>query len=226
MARTATKTELSRDAILDRALAVADAEGLDAVTIRRLAQDLGVTPMALYWHVRSKDELLDAMGDRLYADLSYDIGPDAPWDERLGAVMRTLVDALRRHPACLELAYRRILACPEGLAITEYTLRLLREQGFTPRQTANLAMHALQSAVTLVSGEPGTGQGSPEEQAATLEQKRAALTALPDDQYPYLREMADDLLQCDDVDEYYDFNIGLFVAGARASLSTGVTPAR
>src|SRR5579875_3322686 len=98
MARTAAKAELSRATIVDRALEVADSEGLDAVTIRRLAQDLGVTPMALYWHVRNKDELLDAMGDRLYASLSYDTGADAPWDEQLRAVVRALVDALRQHP--------------------------------------------------------------------------------------------------------------------------------
>ena len=51
------------EAIIDRALALADREGLDAVSIRRIAQDLGVTPMALYWHVKNKEELLAAMGE-------------------------------------------------------------------------------------------------------------------------------------------------------------------
>src|SRR5580704_14285830 len=66
MTKTATKSELSRLAIVDRALEIADAEGRDAITIRRLAQDFGVTPMALYWHVANKDELLAAMGDRFF----------------------------------------------------------------------------------------------------------------------------------------------------------------
>ena len=56
---------LSREAVIDHALAVADLDGLDAVSIRRIAQDFGVTPMALYWHVKNKDELLAAMGDRI-----------------------------------------------------------------------------------------------------------------------------------------------------------------
>ena len=51
--------------MIDRALDVADREGLPAVSIRRIAQDFDVTPMALYWHVKNKDELLAAMGDRV-----------------------------------------------------------------------------------------------------------------------------------------------------------------
>ena len=60
---------LSRDAILDLALAVADAEGIDAVSVRRLARELGVTPMALYWHFDDKSALLHALGDRLLGEL-------------------------------------------------------------------------------------------------------------------------------------------------------------
>ena len=58
---------LSRDAILDRALAIADADGVDALSVRRLARELGVTPMALYWHFENKEALLHALGDRLLA---------------------------------------------------------------------------------------------------------------------------------------------------------------
>ena len=60
---------LSRDAILDRALAIADADGIDAVSVRRLARELGVTPMALYWHFAGKEALLHALGDRLLGGL-------------------------------------------------------------------------------------------------------------------------------------------------------------
>ena len=58
-----TTAPLSREAMIDHALDVADTDGLAAVSIRRIAQDFGVTPMALYWHVKNKDELLAAMGD-------------------------------------------------------------------------------------------------------------------------------------------------------------------
>jgi TetR/AcrR family transcriptional regulator, tetracycline repressor protein len=214
------KIDLSRDAIVERALAIADAETLDAVTIRRLGQEFGVTPMALYWHVKNKDELLDAMGDALFADLSYDAGPSATWEDQLAAVVRALIAALRRHPGSRELAYRRIMGCREGLAVTEYTLRLLRTAGFTRRQTADIATHALQTAIMLVSAEPGTEPGySAEETEARLAEKRAGIERLPADDYPYLRELAGDLLACDDPEAFYDFNVHLFVAGTRVTLT-------
>ena len=71
---TAAKSDLSRAAIVERALTVMDTEGPDAVTIRRIAQEFGVTPMALYWHVANKDELLAAMGDALLADVDATAG--------------------------------------------------------------------------------------------------------------------------------------------------------
>src|SRR3954469_751905 len=218
------KIDLSRDAIVERALAIADAETLDAVTIRRLGQEFGVTPMALYWHVKNKDELLDAMGDALFADLHYGTGTDASWGEQLEAVVRALIGALRRHPGSRELAFRRVMACAEGRGVAEYTLRVLREAGFTRRQTADIATHALQTAVMLVSAEPGAEPGySADEAAERTAAKRAAVEQLPADDFPFLREMAADMFDCNDPDGFYDFNIHLFVAGARVTLAESVT---
>jgi TetR/AcrR family tetracycline transcriptional repressor len=221
------KTDLSRDAIVDRALDVADHEGLDAVTVRRLGQEFGVTPMALYWHVKNKDELLDAMGDRLFASVQYATDEDATWDVRLRTVVRGLVEAFRAHPTCVDLAYRRVFACEEGRAMTEYALGVLRTAGFDRGQTASIATRALQTALMLVTSEPGAEPGHSEaEMQEMLAAKRAALEALPADDFPYIREMAGDMLYCDDVDEYYDFNVDFFVAGARATLAAGRRPAR
>jgi TetR/AcrR family tetracycline transcriptional repressor len=220
------RAELSRPAIVDRALDVADAEGLEAVTIRRLATELGVTPMALYWHVKNKDELLDAMGDALFESIdvaAYDTADGAGWTDDLAATVRALVDAFRRHPTCTDLAFRRVLACDAGRRLSEHVLGVLRSAGFSPRQTADIATHALQTAIMLVSGEPGAEPGTTAEEAsARLAQKRAALHALPAERYPFIREMAEDLLQCDDMAGYYDFGIALFVSGARATLAERV----
>ena len=65
----AERTRLTRAVVVDRALQLADADGLEALTIRKLATDLGVTPMALYWHFRSKDELLDGLTERLWGEM-------------------------------------------------------------------------------------------------------------------------------------------------------------
>jgi AcrR family transcriptional regulator len=226
ISKRAAADGLSRDAVVDRALELADAEGLDAVTIRRLGQDFGVTPMALYWHVKNKDELLDAMGDRLFAGLRYDAAPDASWDEQLRAVMHGLAESLRAHPACVDLAFRRVFFAPEGRRVAEHTFALLRRAGFGPRQTADIAAHALQTAVMLVRTEPGAEPGcAPEEVLQRRALKRAALEALPADEYPYIRELADDLLDCDDTGAYYEFGVEVFVAGARSILA-GAAPAQ
>jgi TetR/AcrR family tetracycline transcriptional repressor len=217
--KRAAKDNLSRAAVIDRALELADAEGLEAVTIRRLGQEFGVTPMALYWHVKNKEELLDGMGDRIFQLLRLDYADDGPWDGQLRAVVSALVEALRVHPTCVELTYRRVFACSEGQRIAEHTLGLLRQAGFSVRQAADIATHALQTAVMLVSAEPGAEPGrTEEERAVALAGKRAVLTALPAERFPYIREAADDLLQCEDMQVYYDFGIDLFVTGARATL--------
>jgi TetR/AcrR family tetracycline transcriptional repressor len=226
MAKRAGADALTREALVERALQLADAEGLDAVTVRRLGQELGVTAMALYWHVKNKEELLDAMGDRLFADLRVELPVELPWDEQLRAVVRALVDALRVHPTCVDLAFRRIFASPQGRQIAEHTFRLLREAGFGPRETSDVASHALQTAVMLVRGEPGAEPGrSAEDVRALLEQKRAGLELLPADEFPYIREMAEYMLHCDDMPAYYAFGIDVFVAGARTMLAD-LQPAR
>src|SRR5512135_623562 len=72
-AREADRARLSKQAVVQRALALADAEGLDALTIRRLATELGVTPMALYWHFRNKEELLAGLADQVWGELDTDV---------------------------------------------------------------------------------------------------------------------------------------------------------
>ena len=87
--KTASRPSLSRDVVADRALEIADAEGLDAVTIRRLATELGVTPMALYWHFRTKEDLLAGLADRVLDGL--EVPPrSTDWTADIGAAMRAL----------------------------------------------------------------------------------------------------------------------------------------
>ena len=76
------RTHLSRMTVLDAAIALADAEGIDAVSMRRLAEPLGVVPMALYKHVADKDDLLDGMVDRLIGQFSPGAEADAAASSR------------------------------------------------------------------------------------------------------------------------------------------------
>src|SRR6202007_1735318 len=88
------RERLSRDTIVDGAIALADAEGLDAVTIRRLAQDHEVTPMALYWHFKDKGELLDGIAERLFAGVRLPAPSRKPWPEQLRSILEALSELL------------------------------------------------------------------------------------------------------------------------------------
>src|ERR1700744_1638732 len=73
------KPRLSKRTVTENALKLADADGLDALTIRKLAQHLGVTPMALYWHFRSKEDLLEGVAEPGWGELDLDVDRAAPW---------------------------------------------------------------------------------------------------------------------------------------------------
>src|ERR1700690_4084691 len=92
------RSRLSKRSVVDRGLALADASGLDGLTIRRLAQDLGVTPMALYWHFRSKEELLVGLADRVWSEIDIEIDRTQPLSVQLRGLLESLVRALRAHP--------------------------------------------------------------------------------------------------------------------------------
>ena len=207
---------LSREAVIDHALAVADRDGLDAVSIRRIAQDFRVTPMALYWHVKNKDELLAAMGDRILDAMTLPVTDPTDLEE-LRDLLTSLVDALRRHPGCTSLAMTRMLQCDSGRLASERALNILRDNGFSVRESADLARMALQNAIMLVSGRPGAETTVPQdERDAVLAQKRAALESLPTDRFPYLVECAVALTDCPDEGAYYGAGIDLYLAGVRA----------
>jgi TetR/AcrR family transcriptional regulator, tetracycline repressor protein len=215
---TASRSDLSRDAIVERALSVMDAEGPEAVTIRRIAQEFGVTPMALYWHVANKDELLAAMGDALLAGLNPP-PTTGSWSSQLRAVVESLIEALSRHPAAAELVYPRILVAEPGLRISEFTLALLEDAGFTRDQAADLARMALQTAMMLVTQLPGSeSQAARDEREALLAEKRRHIEQLPADTYPRVRAAAVALTACEDEDVYYSFGVDLYIEGAQALL--------
>ena len=213
----AAKDALSRDGIVARALDLADQESLDAVTIRRLAQEFDVTPMALYWHVKNKDELLDAMADRLLGSATADGLPDAGWMQRLRWLMDRLIAALRSHPGSASLVPSRILHSPDGLLLTEQTLQVLFDAGFSVTECADIARSALQTAIMLVSAQAGAEWSVPAaEREQVIEQKRQAVAALPAAQFPRLRDCIGALTDCEDDEAYFESGTDLFVSGVAA----------
>jgi len=216
--RTA-RSSLTRDRVVDRALAVADAEGIEAVTIRRLATELGVTPMALYWHFKTKDDLLAGAADRLLDDVVVP-EPADDWAADLRAVLVALVTAMRPHPQVAGLVATRMLQHPTGLALTERALSRLAAAGFAPEPASALAVQALRSAISMVTGDQVDDSGMPaEERAQHLRHKQAVIASLSPEQYPALVAHAAAMTYCD-VETYFEVGIDLFVAGVRGLAPT------
>jgi len=220
----AQRSRLSKATVVQRALALADAGGLDALTIRRLAQELGVTPMALYWHFRSKEELLAGLGGQIWTEVSSDIDPDAPWHVQLRAIMESLVAVLRAHSSASELLITgEKNNSPAALQVTEVALEVLRRAGFDAKYASAVARSGLWTALTLAMSEPGrTAAMAAMSEAERAEHQRLAmvrLASLPPGQYPRLVEAAVPMTACDDPDFHYRLGIDLFIEGVRALAS-------
>jgi AcrR family transcriptional regulator len=129
---------LTREAIVAAAIAVADAEGLDAVSIRRVAGDLGVRPMSLYTHIASKDDLLDLMVNEVIAEA---IVPE-PLPEDWRAAMREIAvrshDTFVAHPWTLQAFSQRPRVGPNALRHAEQSGAAVAGLGLDPRTAATL----------------------------------------------------------------------------------------
>jgi AcrR family transcriptional regulator len=215
-----TARRLDPEKLATSALALADAEGLEAVTIRRLAQQHEVTPMALYRHFSDKDDLLAAIGDRMLSDIVLPAPTEERWDVQLQAILTAFLAALRPHPKVAQLALFRILVTEPGLALAERTMELLTEAGFSVDDAAEVGRQTLCSLITLVTTEPGSAEVTdPIGREDALRAKRAALAALPPRRYPLITAAADTLICPTSTDAYYQLGIDLAVAGVRGLLT-------
>jgi AcrR family transcriptional regulator len=198
-------SRISRAAILERALAVADSDGLDAVAVRRLARDLGVTPMALYWHVADKDALLDALADHLVARVDRTLDPALDWPEQLRSLLRSLLAVLRAHPGAAELVGIRNSTSEASLQLIETTLDVLARGGFSPADAVTVARQILRATAALVAAQPRAQGPDPR----TLE----LLTGLPTDRFGHVVAAAAPLASCPDPDAADELGIDVLVAG-------------
>jgi AcrR family transcriptional regulator len=212
------RTRLSKRAVVDRALKLADTQGLDALTIRKLAQDLGVTPMALYWHFRSKEDLLEGVAERIWSEIEVTVDPSVPWWAQLRGGLESLLRALRAHPSAPTLVLEHEKRNEAALRATEITLGILRGAGFDPRYASEIARSALWTGITLVMSEPGYHpELSAEEHAEKLRRNQIELAMLPAARYPRLVECAAPMSACDDPEFHYQLGVEVFIDGVRAA---------
>jgi TetR/AcrR family transcriptional regulator, tetracycline repressor protein len=212
------KPRLSKRTVTENALKLADADGLDALTIRKLAQHLGVTPMALYWHFRSKEDLLEGVSEQVWGEMDLNVDPDAPWWAQLQRLLESLVSVLRAHPAAPQLVLEHEKRNEAALRAMEVTLGILRTAGFDPQHSSVIARSALWTGITLVMSEPGyKPELTAEERTEMQRRNQVQLAMLPAARYPRLVECAAPMTACDDPDFHYRFGIGLFIDGVKAA---------
>lgn len=173
----APRTDDRRDRILAEAMALADESGLDAVTMRAVADRVGVTSMALYPHVGGKQALLDGLLERLLAELPMP-EPELAWPDRLRALARGLRDAGRRHPGLFPLLLARPAAAPGALRVVEALFGALLDAGVpasqVPRVERLLSTFAIGFVASEVTGRFGPGSATP----------RLRRSGLPPERFP------------------------------------------
>ena len=138
---------LSRTAIVQAALAVADRQGLDAVSMRRVADELQTGASALYVYVANRDDLLEAMYDQAMAGVAAAILPEGGWRERLSGLLLQSISAASGHGGLARVALTTVPAGPNAIVVTERVRSLLAEGGLV-EETIPAALDLLGLFVT------------------------------------------------------------------------------
>ena len=213
------KEALSLKYVLRTAVGIADVEGLEAVSMRRLAAELDVGPMSLYRHVANKDELVMQMADDVFGEQALpDPGP-AGWRAKLELVSRLQWTLCRRHlwlPRAV--SFTRPLLVPNMMAHTEWTLRALDglELSMTTRMQEALALHSIVTTVALsvadeVEAEQETGVSLT--RWLTTQQKRAD-ELLGSGQFPLLAAIPPEVAS--DLDGLFEYSLARHLDGFAA----------
>jgi AcrR family transcriptional regulator len=197
------RSPLSRERLLDAAIALADEGGIESLSMRKLAQKLGVEAMSLYHYVAKKDDILDGIVDLVMEEIA--IPPTrGDWKEELRQIAVTAHDALVRHPWACSLMWTTSIS-PARLRYMESILGRLRESGFSPELTHH-AYHALESHI---SGFTLWQVNIPFKAEDIADLGAAFLRELPIDEYPYVAEHTEQHLQPSSPEEKSEFEFGL-----------------
>jgi AcrR family transcriptional regulator len=227
--RRARREPLTQDTIVDAALRVLDADGLDLLSMRHVARTLNTTAAALYWHVGSKDGLLDLIFDRIIGEQPVPEPDPGRWEEQVKEVARTMRATILRHRDVVRLSIGRIPMGPHALRYADGVLAILRAGGLS--DTLAVAGHQLLMPTVIGFAIDETGEGghppadapSPE---AAAEAARDYVASLPADRFPHLVALAGHYGNAD-ADARFELLLDIFVDGlARRAAPTGARARR
>ncbi|MBX3228777.1 MAG: TetR/AcrR family transcriptional regulator [Labilithrix sp.] len=214
MSRPIQRQPLTRERILRAALHVVDRDGLDALSMRRVGEELSVEAMSLYNHVENKRAMLDGVFEAVLSEL-----PPAKRHRSWSAALRerglALRAVLRAHPNALPLFATRAAVTPAAIADLEAVLALLHDAGFRPED----ALRTLQVLLAFVVGHTIATHGT----RRPDEESRPDYERFSEETFPRVREMAR-VLATRDLEREFEFGLDAMlagIAGRRASVPRG-----
>ena len=212
---TRTRGSLSREEIIKEALALLDEHGPGALSMRRLADRLGVAPNTLYTYVRGKADLIDGLIDQVYAGLTLKPDPSGDWAQQLATLSQAIRAHLLAHPAVVPFALQRPGIGPHGLRLGEAIYNILRPAGFSDQAVVGTVYALLTYILGFVALEVPRAGTDPQTSDEFVRRMWAFFAALPPGEFPHHVELAP-LLARISTDDQFRFGIRTFLAGLNA----------
>jgi AcrR family transcriptional regulator len=206
---------ITQEAIVEAAIRVLDSEGLDGLSMRRVGEELDTGAASLYWHVGSKDGLLDLIFDRVIGEQEVPDPEPERWREQVKEVARTMRATILRHRDIVRLSIGRIAMGPNALRYSERLLAILRAGG-VPDELAVAGHQLMFSVVNGFTMDETGGNGDspadrpPADEAAAM--ARDYIASLPRASFPNLVDLADHFALSDD-DQRFELLLDVFVEG-------------
>lgn len=214
--------QLTRERIVGTAIELIEREGVDAVSMRRIAAELGSGVMSLYNHVPSKDALLDAVAEQVMSGIDFSTDPEASWQDQVRHQARAFRQIARAHPRCTLVVVSRHNASPTGLRPIEHALATLRSAGFGGEEAVRIVRafvaYIVGSLLREVTGAPSVAQPVPADQDET---PGAGPHRLDPDEFPQVTSLAAELMHKDH-DADFEFGLDLLVRAVAEQRPAGV----
>lgn len=212
------KPPLTRDRVLSAAMEIADKEGLAAATMRRIAQALGVEAMSLYYHVANKDELLDGMVDRVFAEVELP-SHDVDWRTAMRHRANSQRAAMIRHPWAISVMESRTSPGPATLRHHDAVLGRCRAAGFSVEMSA----HAFSLIDSYIYGFVLQEVTLPFEDDNVEEMVEEIIGQLSPDDYPHLTELTvEHVMQVGyNYGSEFDYGLEIVLAGLEQAAAEG-----
>jgi AcrR family transcriptional regulator len=209
------RVPITRDAITRAGLRIVDGEGLDALSMRRLAEELNCQASALYGHVSGKSEVFALMLDHVAGEVVIPDPDPEHWQEQVKEVARNMYAALAAHGDLAGASLANIPTGSNSVFLIDRFLALLRAGGL-PAQAAAYAADLLPQFITTSAYEYGLFQRRLVDEPEYFQKLSEYYRALPADRFPALAGMVDELMADDGPDTRFEFGLDVIMRGLAA----------